>query len=454
MNGKSLTWSANPAARMRKRMTLVVAVMALIAATIGLPGTAAHASAQPHASMGVTLTIPVVAPFTGVDAALGPKYETACLAATQEINKVGGVLGHQINCKTVDTRGDPADAVPAVGQMYATTKNIAFVIGCTSDEASTVVPVFGSNKTVSFCMTGESEFDAVKFPYFFRLVPPDAADAVAMVAIAKNKGFHKLALAFGNDAGSQTFVAPAEAAIGKVKGMSIVSNQTLDINSTTFQSEAQAIVSAHPQAILMEALGAAGVALLSEVYQLNGKKMIPVIGTSAMIDPTFFSGITKAVGTQTFIKNFDADNQVSTGNTPAYPLYAKLVMAQSGKVKGVGNFSSLLQANGTVHLYDAINLAALAMVMSGSTSGSVFKNDILAISAGVPGAKVVSSYAAGVAALKAHQKIKYLGVGGTYHFDAFHTSFGAFEDARYTASGSTYNAATLSAALLNSLKAF
>jgi len=453
MKSQSLTWSGSPAARMRKRMVLLVSVMALIAGTIGLPGTSAHASTA-HTSMGPALVIPVVAPFTGVDAALGPKYETACLAATQQINSVGGVLGHQINCKTVDTRGDPADAVPAVGQMYATTKNIAFVIGCTSDEASTVVPVFGSNKTVSFCMTGESEFDAVKFPYFFRLVPPDAADAVAMVAIAKNKGYKKLALAFGNDAGSQTFVAPAEAAIAKAGNMTIVSNQTLDINSTTFQSEAQAIVSAKPQAILMEALGAAGVALLSEVYQLNGKKMIPVIGTSAMIDPTFFSGITKAVGTATFIKNFDADNQVSTGNTPAYPLFAKLVMAQSGKVKGVGNFSTLLQANGTVHLYDAINLAALAMVMSGSTSGSVYKADILAISAGSPGATVVSSYSAGVAALKAHKKIQYLGVGGTYHFDTFHTSFGAFEDARFTASGSTVNAGTLNAALLNSLKAF
>src|SRR5665647_2348386 len=139
MNAKSLTWSGTPAARMRKRMTLLVAVMALIAATVGLPGTSAHASVTAHASTASTLTIPVVAPFTGVDAALGPKYATACLAATQEINLVGGINGHQINCKTVDTRGDPADAVPAVGQMYATTKNIAFVIGCTSDEASTVV---------------------------------------------------------------------------------------------------------------------------------------------------------------------------------------------------------------------------------------------------------------------------------------------------------------------------
>jgi ABC-type branched-subunit amino acid transport system substrate-binding protein len=109
---------------MRKRLALLVAVMALIAATVGLPGTPARASTA-HASSGAALVIPVVAPFTGVDAALGPKYAVACLAATQQINADGGILGHQIGCKTVDTRGDPADAVPAVGQMYATTSNIA-----------------------------------------------------------------------------------------------------------------------------------------------------------------------------------------------------------------------------------------------------------------------------------------------------------------------------------------
>jgi hypothetical protein len=132
-------------------------------------------------------------------------------------------------------------------------------------------------------------------------------------------------------------------------------------------------------------------------------------------------------------------------------LFKRLVLAQKGRVKGVGNFSSLLSANGTVHLYDGINLAALAMVMSGSTSGAKYKADILKIANGVPGAKVVTSYKAGVAALKAHKKIRYQGVGGFYSFDAFQTSFGAFEDTKFTATGSTVNVATLSAKELNSL---
>lgn len=421
-------------ARQKRRLALVASVLALITTTVGLPVMASTAGAT---SFKGSITIASVAPFTGADAALGPKYETACYAAAQAINSSGGIMGDQVKCKTVDTRGDPADAVPAVRQMYATTSNLALVIGCTSDEAATVVPIFGAHKTVSFCMTGQSEFDAVHYPYFFRLVPPDAADSVAMVQIAKRKGYKNIALAFGNDAGSQTFVAPAEAAV-KAAGMNIVSNQTLDMTASTFQTEAQAIVQAHPDAILMEALGAAGVALLSEIYQLNGNKMIPTIGTSAMIDPVFFSGVTSgSIGTSTFIANFDADNQTVNVGGPAYPLYHKLVLAQAGKVPGVPSFPGLLTANGTVHLYDGINLAALAMDMAKSTQGSKYKGDILKIAEGQSGAVNVSSYAQGVKALKAGKKIHYIGVGGSYQFDSYQTAFGPFEDDQFLANGTT-----------------
>ncbi len=419
-----------PMARLRRMATWLSAVMAMLTMAVGLPSVQAQAASS-------TLTISVVAPFTGVDAVLGPKYQVACLAATQVINQSGGIMGHQIKCKTVDTRGDPADAVPAVRQMYATTSNLALVIGCTSDEASTVVPIFGAHKTVSFCMTGESEFDHVHFPYFFRLVPPDAADSVAMVKIAKNHGFKNIALAFANDAGSQTFVQPALDAL-KLNGMNVVSNQTLDINATTFQTEAQAIVSAHPDAIMMEALGAAGVGLLNSIYALPGNKMIPIIGPSAMLDPTFFSAVTSGpIGMQNFINNFYADNQTVNASGPAYPLYKKMVLAQSGKVKGVPSFAGLLGANGTLHLYDGINLAALAMVMSHSTSGSAYKADILKIAQGTKGAVVVSSYSAGLKALKAGKKIHYEGVGGFYLFDSYQTAFGPFEEDQFKADGTT-----------------
>ncbi len=47
-----------------------------------------------------------------------------CIPAANLINQAGGVLGHQVQCIAVDTRGDPADAVPAAQKLIATTQNL------------------------------------------------------------------------------------------------------------------------------------------------------------------------------------------------------------------------------------------------------------------------------------------------------------------------------------------
>jgi hypothetical protein len=180
---------------------------------------------------------PTSHPFSGADAALGPTYLASCYGATAAINQAGGVLGHTLTCKSVDTRGDPADAVPAVNQMFASTPNLALVIGCTSDEAASVAPVINAHKMAMFCMTGQSEFDHVHYPYFYRLVPPDLEESYAMVAIAQQLHYKRIALAFGNDIGSQTFIQPAISALKKA-GITLTTNQTLDLKATTFRSEA------------------------------------------------------------------------------------------------------------------------------------------------------------------------------------------------------------------------
>jgi branched-chain amino acid transport system substrate-binding protein len=413
-------------------------------------GGGASGGSGANVSAGSSLTVADVAPFTGTDAALGPTYLVSCDAATNAIDSAGGVLGHKLNCKSVDTRGDPADAVPAVHQMYASTSSLAFVIGCTSDEAASVVPIFSANKTVSFCMTGQSEFDHVKFPYFYRLVPPDLSESYAMVAMAKNHGYKKVALAFGNDIGSQTFVGPAVAAIKKA-GLDLVSNQTLDLSATTFRTEAAKIVDSKPDVILTEALGPTEASFLTEVKQLNGGKMIPVIGTSATISPDWFKSVSNAIGGSTLAADFQADNLVTESTGPAFTAFAKAIDAEKGKVGTTGDFSTYLTAPGAVHLYDGINLAALAMIAAHSTSPAKYMPFILKIGDGAPGATVVNSFAQGAAALKQGKQIRYEGPGGPTSFDAYHDSAGLFQVDTYTANGTVKVAGNLSTAELRSL---
>ena len=449
--------AAGSRARPRPRPAGLVAVAAVATLALALAACSSSSSSTPSSSSTATttttsaLTVADVAPFSGPDAALGPTYLATCYGATSAINADGGVLGHKLTCKSVDTRGDPADAVPAVNQLFASTSNLGLVIGCTSDEAASVVPIINSHNMAMFCMTGQSEFDSVHFPYFYRLVPPDLEEAYALVAIAQDLHYTRVAMAFGNDIGSQTFVGPATTAL-KNAGITLTSNQTLDQTATTFRTEAEAIVASHPQAVMTEALGNADPTLMSEIKQLNGGKMIPVIGTSALIAPAFFSAAASAVGAADLASNFHADNLVTETSGPAYAAFSTALLAQQGKVPGTtGNFTTYLSAPGGVHLYDGINLAALAMIMANSTSASVYGPDIIKIGNGAPGATVCYSFVACASLLKAGTAIRYEGPGGPTNFDSYHDSTGIFQIDTYSSAGAVNVVGNISATQLRAL---
>ena len=302
----------------------------------------------------------------------------------------------------------------------------------------------------AFCMTGQSEFDHVHYPYFFRLVPPDLEESYAMVAIAQKLHYKRIALAFGNDIGSQTFVQPAIAALKKA-GLTLTTSQTLDLKATTFRTEAEAIIQSKPDAIMTEALGSADPTLFSEIKQLSGK-VIPVIGTSAAISPAFFKSAAAAEGASAFAADFHADNLVTETSGPAYQAFSSALLSQQGKVPGVtGDFTTYLSAPGGVHLYDGINLAALAMLMAKSTSPAVYSPDVVKIGDGVPGATTCYSYSQCAPLVRKGTAIRYEGPGGPTSFDSYHDSTGIFQIDTYSTSGKVNVVGNISTATLRAL---
>ncbi len=408
-------------------------LLALLAAAALALALAACSKSSSQSSK-ATLVVADLAPFTGPDAILGPGYLAGCYAAVRVINGAGGVAGHQLTCKQVDTRGDPADAVPATRQMFASTSNLALVIGVTSDEASAVVPIINNARMVVFSVNGESEFDTSSFQYFYRLTPADIQEAFAMVAIAHSHyHYQRIALAFGNDVGSQTFVKPAISAINKA-GMTLTDNETLNLTASSFRTEAEKIVSSHPDGVLTEALGSADAIFMSEVKQLNGGKMIPFIGTNATVDPSWFKAVSKAIGVPDVTSTFAADALAANFSGPAYDAFKAALLGSSSQMSTVAQYTTHPQS---LHMYDAVTLAALAMAQAKSTSPSVYHQDIKAIANGVPGAVVVDSFAQGVQALNKGEKIRYIGPGGPTNLDQYNNSQVAFEIDQYTKTGGT-----------------
>jgi hypothetical protein len=272
-----------------------------------------------------------------------------------------------------------------------------------------------------------------------------------MVVIAQRLHYTKLALAFGNDIGSQTFVQPAISAIKKA-GMTVTTSQTLALTASTFRTEAEAIIQSHPQAILTEALGTADPTLFAEIKQLNHGKAIPIIATSAAISPPFFKAAAAALGAGTFAASFHADNLVTETSGPAYGPFRAALLSQQGKVPGTaGDFTTYLSAPGGVHLYDGINLAALAMLMSKSTSPSVYGPDIVKIGDGAPGATLCYSFAGCAGLVKAGKSIRYEGPGGPTSFDSYHDSTGIFQIDTYSASGQVNVVGNITPAQLRSV---
>src|ERR1700719_4605708 len=141
----------------RSRRTRARALAA--AAVLVVSATAACSSAQPAAVKNSTLTVVAFNPFTGPDATFGPEMMAGCQSAATAINAAGGVLTDKLACSSVDTRGDPADAVTGAAKMLATTSHLFGVLGPSSDEADATAPMINANKVTMFADTGEPSFD-------------------------------------------------------------------------------------------------------------------------------------------------------------------------------------------------------------------------------------------------------------------------------------------------------
>ena len=380
------------------------------------------------------LLVGVIAPFSGVDAGLGPAYYAACLAAAPSINNSGGVGGRQVKCQQFDTRGEPADAVPEANSMIASNSNLMAVVGCTSDEAAAVVSIIDRSHIPMFCMTGQTQFNKSTFPYFHRLVPADIYDAYAMVGNAlynpAHPAYKKAALVFGDDIGSQAFVAPATNAFTKLGG-TIAINQPIHLGASSYNTEVTAMLATHPDVIFTEALGSAGT-YLGEVKRLNGGQMIPFIGTSATIDPTWFAQVKGAIGIDDLVKYYGG---VDLGYSFSGPAYQEFITNLNAAATTFADAPKYNQRGSTLHLYDGIIMTALAMVATNSKDPTVYNPMIKQIANGVAGATVVSTYKDGLAALKANKSIRFVGAGGENNFDQYNNSQSGYIWVTYDAQG-------------------
>jgi ABC-type branched-subunit amino acid transport system substrate-binding protein len=420
--------------RKRWLTACAVAVTASIAAagcsSSGSGGTGGSASGSAGGSSSSGGTYPVTAgvlhAFTGQNAFFGLNAENACKAAALQINAAGGIMGHPMNCTAFDTKGDPADAVPVTQRMLVSASHLVMVIGPDGSDIPSVLPVLQQAKQPEMNTVGDPRYDTQTSPYFWRLTPSDSTQAPALAYYTYRQGYTKIAEVFTGDLSAQTTTTPFQNTFGKLGG-TILKALTITPDTSSYQTEVAAVLAAHPQAIVGEMDAQTAATFLSEVRQQHGG-LIPVIMTQRAIQGDWVPAVGPAIGAATVAKYVTAIAPALQASGTAFNDFkASMTSVKANPFQAKNPF---VAAN-----FDGVITFALAMDMAKSLDPSAYVADIPKVTAGAPGATVVSTYAQGVAALKAGKTIDYVGAAGAMTFNQYGTANRPYAPW-------TYNAAT------------
>jgi len=391
---------------------------ALLAGALVLAACASNSSGQ--GSGNGRLQIDNFDPFSGPNSSYGVYEQAGCVPAVNLINAAGGVLGHKFYCSITDSRGDPADAVPAAQQLLATSPNLVAIVDQDSGVLTATVPLFNTAHITDLSIGGDIPFDTNHYTYFWRTIPGDDVAGYSFAAYLKHyTKYTKVASVFTNDQSAQGNV-PGLLKGSKNLNLSIAANETLALDQTSYETEVQRLIAAHPQVMVLESDPQTAGVLFGELKQANG--LMPTVLTSGTEGVSFDRAMVAAIGRADYLKYFVRVIQFAPSAGYAWQVWNRALMAaaKAGQVKTPSVYASSIYSEDP---YDNVNMIALAMLEAHSTNPVKYNPYIKKVTTG---STVVHSFAQGKAALAAGKTINYAGVEGQVNFDQYHNSAGVW----------------------------
>src|SRR5487761_1800857 len=319
----------------------------------GLLVTAGGSLSAAASGSGGTVAYGVLSCFTGTLASLGEAMLQGSQVAQKEINAAGGILGKKLTLQHADTQCDEADAVPAVHQLLAV-NNMVGIIGPETQEIAAVAPILTHAKIPDEFQGGSTLFDKNTNQYLWRDSPSDSQLGVAMALYAKQQGYKTAALLFSSDIAQQTIPKPITATWEKF-GNTIVSNITVAPGQTSYLTEVQQIIAAHPDVIFTQ-LDPQTAAVMFQNFKELDNLAIPIVGTDVTRGNDYLKAITYPIAHDHLVSIYGTN---ATG--AAADNFAAAFAAQNG-----ANAQPIAGAN---YAYDAVLSLALAMDKAGTTDG-------------------------------------------------------------------------------------
>lgn len=404
---------------------------ALALAMVMGSGSAAGASPRLASSPHGTVSVGLLAEFSGTRATLGPEKLKGLQLAAQAIDNAGGCDGKKINISEIDAP-DPVDTSTSIGQALSS-KNLSVVIGPDVNSYQTALPLLEKAKMVNFSYLGTpGEYSSQHWTYSFRSVPSDAFDGAAMAYYAKVAGYKKVAVVLDATQGSEDLL-PSILKMAKHDGTKIVAKSIIPESAPSYSGYISKVLAAKPQAILFQLSTNALAGQWAAEWQQAGGTTIPIIGSTF----TAAGAYVQAMGTFAVTHMVSAVAALATNNKAGAAFLKKFTQAY--------HTTPPVYAS---HFYDALTVACLAMDQAKSTQPTVYVKDVAKVTSPGSGKTVVYTYAKGYQLIKQGKGIKYYGVSGPMTYNARHQLTSPYQIVKTDNKGKTTLVKNISATAL------
>lgn len=307
--------------------------------------------------------------MSGPSASLGKSQTQGVELAIKEINENGGILGAQIKIVTRDDEADPTKSKTLVQELIDKEK-VNILIGPTnSTPAAASMDYLQENKVISLLpiATGTQLINPNN-PYAFRLLPSNAIQAEAIVKMAVEGNFKRIALVADSSALGADGMAVMEESMKKYGGNTAV-KVTYKAEDSDMAPVAQKIKEANADVALFWTLGADGAKIVRALERIDYINDLEIIGYTGLIMPNFkeLAGPGADKVTIVTVENWSLD----PGETELAPKYWNIyqkIITEYGKKEERDTGASLIISG-----YDAIYLLKWAIEKAGTTDADELK---------------------------------------------------------------------------------
>lgn len=265
---------------MRKNLviTLLLSVLLILAACTGDKA----GSNSPK-----EIIIGNIGAMSGTSAVNGKAQSQGIELAVKEINANGGILGAQVKVVTRDDEADPTKSKTFMEEIVDKEK-ARFVIGPTnSTPAAASMAYLQENKVISMIpvATG-TDLISKNNPYAFRIMPSNEIQAKALVKIAVEGNYKKIALVADTSALGVDGLAVMEKTL-KEYGVEPAAKVTYKSDDPDMTPIAQKIKEVNADVALFWTLGADGAKIVRSLERIDYIDSLQIIGYTGLAMPNF-----------------------------------------------------------------------------------------------------------------------------------------------------------------------